>query len=199
MVVNGDEELAAFCVEDGGDFIYGQRSWRRGFGDSGVRFEEFPGVCVGGCYDFGYVGGDDIKGVDSDDLCGVCEVHCLGDSNGDSQSGEASGPDGDIDVVDLLRFSAEAVHQAGNGGEYLGAVSHRAGKAGFGEQIFATGQCYGAYSAGCFKCQYEGVICHILRCKSAWSAVSVQKPCFGPKKGGFLRSFFKVFLDFFVE
>jgi hypothetical protein len=81
----------------------------------------------------GNVGGGDIKTIDGDDFCGVGEGHSFCHSDSDSQSCEAARADRDIDVLDLVGLSAEAVEQVTDGREKLGTVSARAGKFSFGE------------------------------------------------------------------
>ena len=107
-LVKGDEELAAFCVENGGDF---------------VQFRVFF-VCIVNC-----VGGDYVQCIDCDDFCPplrIGQVHCFCGSYSDSQPGEAAGPDRNIDVLDFPGLSAEAVQETVNGREELCTVSHRA-------------------------------------------------------------------------
>lgn len=79
------------------------------------------------------VGGGDIETVDGDDFCSAGKVHHFCESDSDSQSCEAARADRDIDVLDLVGLSAEAVEQVTDGWEKLGTVSARAGKFSFGE------------------------------------------------------------------
>jgi len=89
VLVDGDEESGAFCVEDDGDSV-------EGF------------ICI--VYIVGGVFGDYVEGGDRDDFDGVvCEVHNFCHSDGDSQAGEGARADGDVDVVDLAGGFGESV------------------------------------------------------------------------------------------
>lgn len=124
-VVSGDEELVSLGVEDGSD------SFR-------------------GLFAIGGVGGDYVKRIDCDDLCLpglIGQVHGLCEGCCDAQACEAAGADRNINVLNLVRFSAELPEQVLNGGENLCAVSERCGKDGFGEHFFAKRYGDGACAA----------------------------------------------------
>jgi hypothetical protein len=80
--VNGDEELAAFGVEN-----YAQ------------LFRFIPGV---------YIGGDAIEGIDCDDFGVIGQGKCFRESYSYTQTCEAAWADGDIDVLDLVRLFVES-------------------------------------------------------------------------------------------
>ena len=108
-------------------------------------------VCVFFFYIVGCIGGDYVECIGRDDFCGVSQVHCLSESYGDAQACEASGPDGYMYLLDLVRLFAETVQDVADGGKNLGAVPDGCGKSGFGENFFAEGYYNRAYSAGCFN------------------------------------------------
>ena len=85
-LVNGDVELASFGIENCG---------------------EFANVGVFCLYKIGCIGGNNVQCVDRDELCGVCQVHYFCQSNGYSQASEASGADGNINMLDVFWFSVE--------------------------------------------------------------------------------------------
>ena len=147
-MVSGDEELAALGVEDGGNCFVVRDSWLVTRIPYHVPRAPCPVTCIG---QVDYVGGDDVECIDGDDFCSVGQVHSLCDSCGNPQAGEAARPDGDINMLNLAGFLAEAAQQAMDGRKNFCTVSERCGKGGFGEYILAEGQCYGAYSAGRFK------------------------------------------------
>jgi hypothetical protein len=88
-------------------------------------------------------------------------VHCLGESCGYAQAGEAAGSAGYINMLDLAGLSAETLQQGADGGENLGTVLQRTGKYGLCEHSRAERQCNRACSAGCFDSQDKGVFHHI--------------------------------------
>jgi len=131
VLVNGDEELVAFRIENGGDVL----DTRCSMLDSKVDD----------------IGGDYVQCIDRNDFCGVCEVHyfCRGYCN--AQTGEAAGADRDIDVLDLFGLSGYVFEQSRNSGEYFRTVSHWAGENGFGEYLLSKCNRHGACSAGSFN------------------------------------------------
>ena len=50
-----------------------------------------------------HVGGDHVERVDRNDLHAGGQVHCLGDSDSDTQSGEAAGPNADGNQIAVRR------------------------------------------------------------------------------------------------
>ena len=117
-LISGHEKLIAFGIEDSSDFFVARC---RSFVTGGLLGES------------DYVGGDYVEAVNSDDFCGVGQVHCLCNSDSDSQACEAAGASRNIDVFDFVRFFAEALEQAANGRKGLRAVSQRAGEGCFGK------------------------------------------------------------------
>lgn len=138
-LVGCDKELATFGVEDGGDCL------------DVLSLFAYVVRCVGGDY---------VQCVYCDDLCGMGQVHCLCESYGYADAGEASWADRNVGMLDIHRLSAEPVQQAPDGRKELCAVSHRAGEGCVCEQISSA--CYGdrACSAGGFNRQYERLRWH---------------------------------------
>ena len=124
--VGGDEELSSFCVEYGSDVL-----WSRI-----IFFNAVGRVC-----------GDDVHGVYGDDFCGVCEVEDFCDGDGDSESGEAARPYGEIDVLDLFWVAVEAFAEGSYGCEYFGAVSHWRRECKLVEYFRSVGDSDGAIAA----------------------------------------------------
>ena len=103
------------------------------------------------CGKTNFVGGDYVECIDSNDFCGVCQVHCLCKGNGDAQACEAAGANRDVNLPDLARLSAEAVQDITDGSKNLRTVSDWCGKSGFCKDFFAESYCNGANSTGGFN------------------------------------------------
>jgi len=97
------------------------------------------------------VGGDYVEGVESDDFCVVCEVHCFGKGYGDTQASKTAWACGDVNVVDLFGLCVEVAEQGEGGGEKLCAVSHQACEVCLSEQVRAECEGDGTCSAGSFN------------------------------------------------
>ncbi len=111
--------MASLCVEDRND-ARGKRVLIRG--------------------DVDQVGGDYVECIDCDNFCAGCESDRLCCGDGDSQAGERTRADGDVNVLYLPGLSAETVEQAADRGEKLGAVAHRRGESDLIEQVIAEGE-----------------------------------------------------------
>ncbi len=107
--------------------------------------------CVFFLYIVGCIGGDYVECIDRDDFCGVGQVHCFCEGYGDAQTCEASRPDRDVNLVDLVGLSSEAFQDVTNGWKNLRTVPDGCRKSGFGEDFFTKRYCNGAYSAGGFN------------------------------------------------
>lgn len=99
-------------------------------------------VCIGGYY---------VEGIYCDNFCSVSKVHCLCECYGDTQAGEAAGPDGDMSLLNLVRLPVEAVQEAADCRKNFCAVPDGCRKSGFSKVFFADGDCNRTYSTGCFN------------------------------------------------
>ncbi len=108
-------------------------------------------VCFLFLYIVGCIGGDYVECIDCYNFRGVCQVHCFCEGHGDAEPCEASRPDGDVDLVDLVWLSAETVQNVTEGWKNLRTVPDGCGKSGFVEDFFADCYYHGAYSTGCFN------------------------------------------------
>ncbi len=71
-------------------------------------------------------------------------MHCFCQGDSDSQACEAAGADGNVDMLDVFRFSVESGQKGSDGRKKLGTVSHRAGKRCFSKKLLASRYCDGA-------------------------------------------------------